>query len=182
VLAIAYAHLESSLPALTRQSQARPELGEALGASRLAAWFPGARRQALLCLAGGLLQVTDFWDASHTAAQEADDLGERDLASYWHAIAHRREPDPGNATYWFRRVGKHRVLSRLAASAEDGVSLEDRPAWWGRVVNGSEFDAMAFIDVCGRVRSGAREEAVARGLQRVEMALLLGESLASVLR
>ena len=64
-----------------------------------------------LALAAGLLQIHDFWDASHEAAQEADDLGERDFSAYWHGIAHRREPDAGNASYWFRRVGRHRAAA-----------------------------------------------------------------------
>ena len=79
--------------------------------------FPGAPHRSRLCLAAGLLQVHDFWDASHDAAQKADDLGERACSAYWHGIAHRREPDAGNAAYWFRRVGKHPIFKPLAVEA-----------------------------------------------------------------
>jgi hypothetical protein len=47
------------------------------------------------------------------------------------------------------------------------------------VVTGHRFDAMAFIDVCGRIRAGL-DESAARTLQRIEMALLLEESLEAV--
>ncbi len=35
----------------------------------------------------------------------------------WHASLYRREPDPGNANYWFRHVGPHPIAPELAAAA-----------------------------------------------------------------
>ena len=95
---------------LVQRPPGRPRLEKALTPSGLSGLFPGASKVGLLALSAGLLQVFDFWDASHEAAQEADDLGERRFSAYWHGIAHRREPDPGNASYWFRRVGAHRPI------------------------------------------------------------------------
>jgi hypothetical protein len=102
---------------LVQQPPSRPRLGAALSKQELGRLFPKASRVALLALSAGLLQIHDFWGASHESAQEADDLGERRFSAYWHAIAHRREPDPGNASYWFRRVGKHPVFTALAEAA-----------------------------------------------------------------
>jgi len=42
------------------------------------------------------------WDAAHTAAQAA---GNRD-GDWVHAYLHRKEGDPSNAAYWYRRAGR----------------------------------------------------------------------------
>jgi hypothetical protein len=129
-------------------------------------------RAGLLSLSAGLLQIYDFWDESHEAAQEADDLGERAYSAYWHGIAHRREPDPGNAAYWFRRVGRHPVFKPLADAAQ-GV-LDEMPA--GRPIpflRKGVWDAFAFIDYCDSAPPASAEEAIARRIQRLEMGLLL---------
>ena len=101
--------------ALVQAKPRAPRLAQALVGAGLGRRVPGRSS----CRDGwrsrpGLLQVHDFWDASHEAAQQADDLGERDFSAYWHGIAHRREPDAGNAAYWFRRVGRHPVFTPLA--------------------------------------------------------------------
>ncbi len=100
--------------------QGKPPMPALLGSISEPAWvavFPGKPHRQRLCLAAGLLQIYDFWEPSHDAAQRADDQGERDFSAYWHGIAHRREPDAGNAAYWFRRVGKHAILRPLAEEA-----------------------------------------------------------------
>ena len=113
-----------------------------------------------------MLQIHDFWDASHDAAQEADDLGESPVSAYWHGIAHRREPDPGNAAYWFRRVGRHRVFVPLADAARP--LLADDADLGGRLLPQGSWNPFAFIDLCTRARG--------------EQAALAGVSSASKLR
>src|SRR5438874_1903751 len=99
-------------------NQAIRDLFQALSVDRL---FPQCRdRDAALGCLSGLWLVHDFLDESHTISQ---DLGGW-IGSYWHGIMHRREPDAGNAKYWFRRVEVNPVYAALAAdAAELGLSL-----------------------------------------------------------
>lgn len=154
-------------PSLVLTVPSRPKLEDALSEPMLAGVFSHMPRINRLALSAGLLQIHDFWDASHKAAQEADDLGEKSVSPYWHGIAHRREPDPGNAKYWFRRVGEHPVFSLMAEQAD--LSL------LGSLVEGGEFKPLAFVDVC---TNGRGETAtLARRVQQREMLLLLEASL-----
>lgn len=103
----------------------------------------------------GLWLYYDYLDESHTISQSLDTRE----GSYWHAIMHRREPDPWNAKYWFRRVGDHPVLDQLR---------EQAPA------RGYAFtDPATFVDFVEQVRgSGSAEEETAQTVQRLEWELL----------
>jgi hypothetical protein len=65
------------------------------------------------CVESGLLLLWDFLDESHEISQTMEGKGSPRTADYWHGIMHRREPDAGNASYWFRRVGSHPALDDL---------------------------------------------------------------------
>ena len=160
-------------PALIQQAPARPRLKTALEEPAVAKLLPGASRPARLALAAGLLQIHDFWDSSHEAAQAADDLGERGFSAYWHGIAHRREPDAGNAAYWFRRVGRHAVSGPLAQAARPILERHGDDRWTARLVGGDAWNSQAMIDLCTGARPGSDQETLARRLQRLEMQLLL---------
>ena len=163
-------------PPLVRSTPGHPRLLAALSEPALAGIYPGATRPARLALAAGLLQVHDFWDASHHAAQEADDLGERRVSAYWHGIAHRREPDPGNAAYWFRRVGRHPLFAALTAAARPVLEASAvAPSLTDRLLPRNAWDPFAFIDLCAG--AGPAETAIARKLQRLELWLLMEASL-----
>jgi len=179
VAAIASSGLGDGLddgPPLIRGGPRRPKLVAAASDRSLAALFPDADRPRRLALAAGLLQVLDAWDPSHTAAQEADDQGERQTSQYWHGIAHRREPDAGNAGYWFRRVGRHPAFDDLAEAARPVLDEHGDPALTDRLMRGG-WDPVAFVDVCTSVPPGSPTAAVAGGIQRMEMAILLAYSL-----
>ena len=179
IAAVAFAALgDPEGPALEHDRPSRPKLAKALTDDALGALLPHAARPARLALAAGLLQVHDFWEASHEAAQEADDLGEVRTAAFWHGVAHRREPDPGNAAYWFRRVGKHPLFERLGERAGELIRGHDGPvpADAERLIRGGAWDPMAMIELCRAARPGSPAEALARRLQRLELAALLGAS------
>lgn len=142
--------------------------------------FPRADRRSLLCLQAGVYQILDFWDESHTAAQAAADLGEANFSSYWHAIAHRREPDPSNARYWLRRVGRHRVLKsvgdRIARVDWTDEERREIAPFCGR----DALDPFTFFDFCSRAARSEALEKPARTIQRIEMLVLLDATLESL--
>jgi hypothetical protein len=159
-------------PGLVHASPTQRRVANALSESSLADLLPGSTRPARLALSAGLLQIFDHWDASHTAAQEADDLGERVGSTYWHMIAHRREPDSGNAHYWARRVGRHAILEGLARAARPLMEAHGDPALTARLIVDGTFSPSAMIDVADRARPGP-VSTLARRLQRLEMIHLL---------
>ncbi len=161
---------------LVQEKPPRPRLERALSEPLWAEVFPESDRASRLAFVAGLLQLYDFWDASHEAAQQADDLGERGSSAYWHGIAHRREPDPGNAAYWFRRVGRHPILAGLARSARPLLDAHGDAGTTDRLLAGG-WDPMAMIDLCSRARPGSPIESLARQIQRLEMWELLEYSL-----
>jgi len=112
------------------------------------------REMALCCLAG-LWLYHDFLDEAHKRAQEIETAS----GSFWHAIMHRREPDPNNSKYWWRRVGNHPVLKTLSERAA-GLRFEFTTPF-------------AFVDLVERVRgTGSDLETLARQVQQVEWELL----------
>jgi hypothetical protein len=107
----------------------------------------------------GLYLYCGCWDVGHTAA----DSVENPDGYFWHGIAHRQEPDPDNAAYWFRRTGSHPIFPGLAAEA----------AHSGYKASG-EWDPFAFIEYCesARLQPGSPEEQIAIAVQLLEWQLL----------
>jgi hypothetical protein len=113
--------------------------------------FPGrpvADLDMARCCLSGLWLLHDFLDESHTISQEIDSPS----GSYWHGIMHRREPDYGNAKYWFRRVGRHPVFEPLQEAARK--LLDDRSSGAA-----ASWDPFRFVDLC---EQAARDETLAR--------------------
>jgi hypothetical protein len=109
---------------------------------------------ARACLAG-LWLYFDYLGESHTISQELENPD----GNFWHAIMHRREPDPSNSKYWWRRVGQHPVLDALRQHAPDIGYAYTTPE--------------AFVDFCERARaSGSSDEELAQRVQLLEWQLL----------
>jgi hypothetical protein len=126
-----------------------------------AALVPNAVRDGSMARAflAGLWLYHDFLDESHHISQEiATPTG-----SYWHGIMHRREPDPSNAAYWFRRVGVHPIFEPLAMQAQN-LGLRSRSPGW---------DPFEFINLCEKHRGTSTPgEMMLRRVQQREWELL----------
>ena len=128
------------------------------------ALFPSARYAA--ASHAGLLLLLRCWDESHRIAQ---DLSSAE-GSYWHALAHRIEPDPGNAAYWFRRVGRHPIFEPLNAFARSILEEEPVPRW----ILKDTWDPALFGFWCedARTAKGSDKERTAIRIQQEEWNLL----------
>ncbi|HEX5444527.1 MAG TPA: hypothetical protein VFW87_11880, partial [Pirellulales bacterium] len=118
------------------------------------------RSAANACLAG-LWLYHDFLDPSHELSQELSTVE----GSYWHGILHRREPDYGNAKYWFRRVGQHAIGLPLAAAARALVvenALDDASRF---LASQTTWDHFRFVDLCEAAATGRAAAGLCRQIQ-----------------
>jgi hypothetical protein len=165
------AFLTDRLPALgpgSSNTTVRPQLA-ALTVEKL---FAGKRitdHDSARCCLSAIWLWHDFLEESHTISQEIHTID----GSYWHAIMHRREPDYGNAKYWFHRVAQHSVFDPLAAAVSELAAKEklDEPAQF--LATQTNWDPFRFVDLCQSIARGRSTcEQFAREIARIEWQLL----------
>ncbi len=100
----------------------------------------------------GLYLLGGADDEAHTLAQQY----EMPEANYWHGIVHRREPDYGNAKYWFRKVGYHPVFDDLARYVQCEVKAGN--ATFSNLIPAGKWDPFCFIDSCQICVTEGRKE------------------------
>ncbi|MEK6261815.1 MAG: hypothetical protein AABP62_24720 [Planctomycetota bacterium] len=132
-----------------------------------------------IALRAGLLLLNDFFDDSHSCSQSME--GHQN-ADYWHAILHRREPDFGNAKYWFRHVGRHAIFGELAQSVSTmfshaaGSLAGKLERWQPRLIAVGGWEPFAFVDLCEAAETDPELRAWCEEVQFAEMLLLLAST------
>lgn len=111
----------------------------------------------------------DHLEASHHVSQSIAGAD----GSFVHGMMHRREPDFGNAAYWYRKVGDHPMFPELAAAVAE---LKPESVFTSRLVQDGRWNPFAMIDACEAVQVGSADEgddSFLREVQSLEFHLLL---------
>ncbi len=142
-----------------------PSLPEALQLVEVPRELPAGARCPAAAQTGLLIRAGD-WEGAHNLAQNITAAE----GSFWHGILHRLEGDPGNASYWFRKTGRHSIFPALRTEAEAILATAPDVPWH----LAPEWDPFQLIEWCEDARrypASARER-LAVQLQTAEWSQL----------
>lgn len=148
---------------------AETELNHALDASLAGSKLSPRSQNLIRALA---LLWHDHLDAAHIIAQDI----ETSDGSFVHGIMHRREPDYGNAKYWFRRVGQHASFPEIARRVGELLDSNGATNLKAKLIPRGQWDSIAFVDFCERAAHHPATDLnhkLAREIQRIETEVLL---------
>jgi len=150
-------------PGIKSETELKQCLDKAFASSNA----PAEQRDLIVAL---VLLWHDHLDSAHDRAQRIANA----TGSFIHGIMHRREPDYGNAAYWFRRVGRHLAFPEIATRAAKTLDARGESQRREKLTPAGEWDPYAFIDACeaaARNPSAAEKERM-RDLQAIESTAL----------
>jgi hypothetical protein len=153
----------------------RPELALELTRFFTAAEVADAVRPDLEAAA---LLWHDHLEAAHSIAQGRT----TPEATFLHGVMHRREPDFGNARYWFHRLGRHDAFYAISRAATPWLVHARAPDLAVQLLPNGLWDPFAFIDACAAAAGRDRTDPVRARLmqiQRFEFEALAGHLLAA---
>lgn len=160
--------------------EARPTLGSDAQPGALSAAALDARLAPLLAefelsaprtelVRALLLLWHGHLEASHAISQRSTHAD----GCFLHAIMHRREPDYGNAKYWWRQVGAHPAFATIAARVGEFLEQREEQELKQRLLPGGHWDANTFVDLCETAAQSQAQEDLLREIQRIESESLL---------
>lgn len=155
-------------PQTRPDAKAIPDLRSGLDAVFAGRRLPESTRNLIWAAA---LLWHDHLDEAHGIVQDASS-GD---PAFIHGILHRREPDYGNAKYWFNRVGRHAAFPLIAARVAGLVGITGSRLV-STLIPGGTWQPLKFIDLCEETAlkpGGDPVKKLLREIQRIEFETLL---------
>jgi hypothetical protein len=104
---------------------------------------------------GALYLYLDCFEEAHNIANEREGAWE---GNWLHAILHRREPDAGNAKYWYARVqapeGAYRAIGWAAMEILGNKPPKGLEKLAEKVKKSCLWEPELFVEACDKVRQG----------------------------